>query len=331
MATIQTTPSTPAPFMGNPIVVTCRSDQAPDDAAFHRVMLKVEVSESGSSNKTTFELSQPVSGADPQTVDFDISSCFRAAADKYEFHPVAEDSTYPIFSAKVDARDVWVKDGQLCDPATAKQDSKTFAAVIGSYSDYERHTTATRTFTRKPTHGELVCNGDTIVYAALGSETNPSSKVLTITGQQGTAITQGDTTYYITDPKPGSTQFQFLNSRGCVESIRAWGSSTEKAVTTKTETSRSIFERFRTFSRTYLRTHPKPTEYQMSSGFVSYEWARWWAYEFCQAKQHWMLYEGQWIPCHIIINDSLTIIDRTQVGMCYVEFTVRPDMNGPLW
>lgn len=331
---VSTTPSGSV-FMGNPVVYKVSSAAIDSDkAAFHRVKMEVSVT-GGGIPETKYELSQPIAGKSSQVVEFDISSCFRATADLYQFAPITGGYSYPVFRATCVVKDIWVEDGLSRESAASRPES--FDTVIGRFSDYELRKgmhTLTATRSRKPASGELVFPGDNIVYA---TSTGVSASAAIVSVPETAAIYSsvsipgiGKATVVPKDPR--SRQFQFVNSRGCVESIRAFGLPSEKIVSEKKEHTISRFERINQFSRTMLRKFLRPADMTFSSGYVSYEWAQWWAYEFCMGQQHWMLTpDGTWLPVLVSINDNATIIDRSKVGLCYIEFTVKPDANGGLF
>lgn len=334
-------------YFGNPIVYKVNSAAiSGNDVAFHRVKMDVTVT-APDLVTTHYELSQPVGGSSSQRVEFDISSCMRAAANLYEFKPVSNPNrpvTYPEFTATCVVKDVWVQNGQAQETSPV---STSFSAYIGRFSDYELRggSALTASFTRKPAEGELVFPGDKIVYAhAVTSEDEQTHKQTqtvqsAIQNVSSTAAAYSSVAYNgssmratVVPVEANSCQFQFVNSRGCVESIRAFGRTSEQMVSSKKENIISRFEYINQFSRTMLRKTLQPSDLTFSSGFVSYQWAKWWAYEFCMGQQHWMLLpNGNWLPVLVSINDSTTIIDRNKVELCHIDFTVRPDGNGGLW
>jgi len=76
--------------------------------------------------------------------------------------------------------------------------------------------------------------------------------------------------------------------------------------------------------------------WQMSSGYVTREWAEWWAMEFLggKRKQWWMRYplydpNGRWVP--VIIQpskQSISIYDRSKQQLPHVDFTVTMALEG---
>lgn len=315
-------------FFGSPIVFKVSAGTRPRSSSFHRVILDVSVS--GPNGIVETPLSKPVP-QDGATVEFDISSCLIAAHESYVYTPVSTNVEFPAYRVILSAHDEWVTQGDaVAGPDTDVLSSQTF--VAGRYSDYERTTLSPlpTTHSRKPTAGELVFKGDHVIFST-SQGVSPRSSNLTVTAEPGRSISIGSRSAFVVPAERDSRQFQFVNSRGVIESIRAFGIADETMQTSHTESTYSVFERLTSLSRTYMRKQVKPSEFKLSSGFVSYEWARWWAYEFCAASQHWMLNDGHWIPVHISIADSTTIIDRTKTDLLHVDFTVTPDLNGAMW
>lgn len=322
MATITSTPE--SIFFGSPLTFSVQPGTAPSGAAFHRVMLDVIVS-----GRRFQPLSRP---ADGSIADFDISSCLKALHESYQYAPVKNNVNYPVYDVAVMAYDVWVKDG--VEVTGGESDSRSSLRFIaGHYTDYERISgdALSQTHTRKPLSGELVCPTDRIVYTVSEGLSPRSQTHNVLSTTKPGPIDIGNRHYFVVPQNKRSRQFQFVNSRGVVESIRAFALPAEKMNIKTSESTFSIFERLHTMSRTYMHKQLKPSVLQLSSGFVNYEWARWWAYEFCASSQFWMLEAGHWIPCHVKLSDSTTVIDRTKTDLLHVDFEVQPDLNGPLW
>lgn len=294
-----------------------------NNISFHRIKMNVNI------NGHEFELSQPVDD-NSDYVEFDISGCFRAMAELYELAPVVDSTSFPVFTTnKITVKDVWVEEGVARDGGHFTASDR--SAIMGAYSDYERlHNILTPTFSRKPASPEIVFSGDVVIIPD-GSALAPSSTAYKVPASASGSVSLNGRKFYAIPSVRNSYQFQFFNSRGCIESVRAFCIDAQKLKSEKNKITYSRFERFGSFSRTWQKKHVAPSEFTMTSGFVDYEWAQWWAYEFCTASRHWMFYEGTWLPCQISIDDSLTIIERTKVNMCSIQFTVSPDVNGALW
>lgn len=327
MASIHSYPDSSCIFMGNPIVYAVVPGKVPgENVSFHRVKMIVKFS------TYEYELSQPVD-KDTEIVEFDISNCFMSQAELFEFQPLTQSGvkrTFPVFTTtSITIKDVWVENG--LQQEGGQQSLTNHTAIMGAYSDYERlHTVLTPTYSRKPLSPELALADDLVVFPS-GEGLTPSSTAVNISFIADSEINLNGRSYYIVSNPVRSAQFQFVNSRGCLETIRAWNVEQEKMKSEKKTTVISKFERFNDFSRTHIAKHVQPAEFSCSSGFVDYEWARWWAYEFGASRQHWWLVDGSWIPCKVTVDDSLSVIDRSKVQMCSVQFTVSPDINGALW
>ena len=71
--------------------------------------------------------------------------------------------------------------------------------------------------------------------------------------------------------------------------------------------------------------------WNMSSGYVTSDWAEWWAMEFLggKRKRWWMLYKGSYVP--VIVEPakkSTTVYDRSKQNMPHVDFTVTLALEG---
>lgn len=325
MAKIISTPDSSCIFMRNPIVYEVTPAVVNTaDCAFHRVKMRLNIS------NYHFELSQPVD-KNIRTVEFDISSCFVTASNIFVYEPVTvSEVRYPLFTAKdIVVEDEWVENGVVRTGGAASAENR--SAIMGGYTDYERlGDFLTPTLSRKPASGELVCAGDNVVYGFMDGMIPCSRLTQILPGASGTVSVNGRSVYVVPYNRK-SVQFQFVNSRGCIETIRAWNVSSEKMNSSVTNVKLSRFERFGSFSRSYSRKQLKPSEFAMTSGFVNYEWARWWAYEFCMSESCWMLHDGCWIPCSVKVDESYSVIDRSKTELNHVDFTVTPDVNGAIW
>lgn len=325
MANLNSFPDTSCIFMGNPIVYEIEPlALSGSNIAFHRVKMIVTIL------GHEFELSQPVD-ENTNLVEFDISGCFTAISEMYDIAPVITRTDYPVFvTQKITVKDIWVEEGVSREGGHFTASNR--SAIMGAFSDFERlHDYVTPTFSRKPAYGELVFPGDKVVIPQSTDTLAPASVAHAIPSDAAGTVTIQGRKLYVVPEERNSLQFQFFNSRGCVESVRAFGIDVDKMKTEKSSSVVSRFERFGKFSRAYKKKHVSPSEFTASSGFVDLDWAQWWAYEFCASDRHWMLFDGIWIPCNIDIDESLTIIDRSKVNLCSVQFTVSPDLNGALW
>jgi hypothetical protein len=130
--------------------------------------------------------------------------------------------------------------------------------------------------------------------------------------------------------------FLFLNRRGAIETcsgqtLESMGINVK--VTQYSRASRPSFNPVRSLMA--IGTDGRRS-WQMSSGYVTREWAEWWALEFLggKRKQWWMRYpigdaNGTYVP--VIVEpakQSISIYDRSKQNMPHVDFTVTLALEG---
>lgn len=130
--------------------------------------------------------------------------------------------------------------------------------------------------------------------------------------------------------------FLFLNRRGAVESCSALvleSMGIDVNIQQYARIERPAFKPSRSLMA--IGTDGRRS-YQMSSGYVTREWAEWWAMEFLggKRKQWWMRYpigdpNGRYVPVVIQpAKNQIAIYDRTKQQMPVVEFTVTLALEG---
>lgn len=123
--------------------------------------------------------------------------------------------------------------------------------------------------------------------------------------------------------------FLFVNRRGAVETASA---QMEEALNISAEAKQYNRIERPTFkpSRSLLSIPSGGRRsWDMSSGYVSRDWAEWWAEEFLQAQRHWMLLNGMYVP--VIVEPakkSVSIYDRSKQQLAHVDFTVTLALEG---
>ena len=130
--------------------------------------------------------------------------------------------------------------------------------------------------------------------------------------------------------------FLFLNRRGAIETcsgqtLESMGINVK--VTQYSRTSRPSFNPVRSLMAI---GQDGRRSWQMSSGYVTREWAEWWALEFLggKRKQWWMRYpigdpNGTYVP--VIVEpakQNISIYDRSKQNMAHVDFTVTLALEG---
>lgn len=123
--------------------------------------------------------------------------------------------------------------------------------------------------------------------------------------------------------------FLFVNRRGAVETASAL---MKEALDISAEAKRYNRVERPTFkpSRSLLSIPSGGRRsWEMSSGYVSREWAEWWTEEFLHGQRHWMLLDKMYVP--VIVEPakkSVSIYDRSKQQLAHVDFTVTLALEG---
>lgn len=329
-----------SPLIGSPIVygVTAASLTNLDTVTFHRVKVKVTAGLQGGSCRDIV-MSSPVE--DGERIMIDISSALRAVADDYEYS-VVPPASYPYIGFSLEAWDEYMQNGEIHENVgVVKNDGG--RALMGGYSDLDRilsgGSKTTKSFTRKPQNSpEIVVEDEEYIYpqdmeCTIGNiKKGPTSVVQTIVVNDnnpvGVRMIGGREVFVSEKYNSDRYQFRFINSLGCMESIGVCSLASAKIKIDKDEYSCSIPETFGKFSRGYITKSNDYEEWAMSSGPLNKEWQQWFLHEFLMAKWVWILIADYWLPCHIVPEDTITGIDRTNSNLLSVSFSVRLDING---
>lgn len=348
-----------SPLIGNPIVYSVTAASISGEVSFHKVKLEVTASlllatddqPVNKEQKIVLTFSSPVSSG--ETINIDISSSLRAAADNYVFH-FTPPSAYPHISFSLKAWDEYMQNG-LEAQKTGEVTNSGGTAIFGSYSDLERlyatNSKQVTTLTRKPksTDGaeyEMVVEGDTLVipqdYAEkmnIGNiESGPTIKLfiasLTDDERPEGAIKEiGGRSFFVISKKMAKRmgelyQFRFINSLGVMETYSVCGKSTQQANISSEKYTIALSELFSTFSRGIYEKKNDYEKMKLSSGVLDSYWAAWFVHEFLMAKMAWIKIDDKWIPCHIVPEDTVTMVDNTKSDAISIDFTVEMDING---
>lgn len=330
-----------SPLCGSPIIYRVNADWVNTKCSFHRVKLAVRAAINGSPSRDII-LSSP---AEPgEQLLFDVSSALRSVAETYEYTPEPPDA-YPYLVYDVYAHDEWMLNGDVHeapDDITGWSISSTgHKALFGAYTDLERllrtsgNYTA-RHFTRKPkTTPEIIYEGHSIVVprsfdepiSEAGISTGPTSEVFTFYSEGFREI--GGRKVYVAKRRGEDTyMIRFVNSLGCLESVSVYSLRETDVNVTQTTYLRSVQERFSTFSRSAARKSDDYETWKLSSGPLDEAWQAWFIHEFLMAEQAWVWIGENWIPCHILSEETVAGYNRRKRGVCSVEFSLRLDING---
>ena len=304
-------------FIGNPILVHTNAQTVSNTATFHRVIATIAVS--GYGDSMSFEQSQTVSNGQTN-VTFDISSSLRAYAEKYEYKAVTGAVTFPTFKFSVSFRDEYMNGGRITSSAHSGDSYNDKSAILGAYTDLERlsvsdaNTAETAFVSLRPSSSMLITDG----------------KMNVVTSGRTSTLGGTSNNVYIVPDDGHSFYFQFVNTRGVIESACAFCYASEAIKGGSNTHVRSLRETFSQMSHRLNVKDPSYAAFSFSSGYVDPEWARWWAFEFAKAKQHWVYLHSQWIPCSVEVKDGASIISRSKNELLHIDFDCIPDINGPL-
>lgn len=266
----------------------------------------------------------PVESGDTEVV-CDISSAIRASLARYQY---PSDSvvpgntiTYPNCSFKLKAWEREMIDGEVVDGASTlypANDGVYLHAGLGGLSQYERwrnpDVNATIRFSTKPS-GEIY--GRDQVYCSSALQENGKVKTVVSVVESGVVDTRNRVT------------FLFVNSRGVFETISVlpYESLSYEVISSR----KSLSQPPSYAPKPIATTHKQVVGavWQMSSGYVSREWADWYASEFLMAKRYWMQFDGAWLPVTVEpTSDKVVVYDREDPSLMHVPFEVRAAVSG---
>lgn len=334
-------------FAGNPITLTI-TPSVVTKPSFHRVIVEVNFDD-GTGSYETNKLTIPVT-TEGRDVSLDISSAIRITLDSYEY--TATPSTYPVVSWYVKAYDEYMDSngkvhtnaGEVYYPQKpASGGSTNLRCIAGAFSDIERlksgATKAVTLLSCKPTAThEIAVVGESFVYpvsysaaqnlSSSSSLTAPSSAEEEIT-KEGVQSIQGHPVYALPSSESETrTTFRFINRFGCLESISAPKSYSQKLNVETTEYTKSIQETFNQFSRSAIRKQNDRESWLFQTGPLTEEWLQWYYHEFLMSKHMWLKVSDIWLPCTVAMEDEITIKDKTNQVMHSVSFTAKLGING---
>lgn len=310
--------------MGSPIVASVTVD-ARSNVTFHRVVLTVTVDGTGAAagDNGTFQFSSPVSGS---VLRFDISSAFRAVADK--FTPAASTLSYPSYGFNINTREEWMVDGQV-HTADGYPITQGGAVYIGNYTDLERIKGQTPArWSRKPTSSpQIAFTGKSLIVPGACSDggiwTDPAASAITVA--EGANATYN---YYGIATPPHGHEIRFRNSLGVHENIFVAGLPTKEVNITTEKYTIARQETLTQFSRGLAIKQNDYETWAFSSGPLDEAWASWYIHEFLTASWVWISIGGAWVPCHVLPEETTTLVNRADAKMIEVLFKLQLDIKG---
>ena len=279
------------------------------NVTFHRVRLKMTVGDGGGAiaqNDAEFEFSTPVSNG--EVTWFDISSAFRAFADAYSPTPTAY--VYPHLAANLNACDDYMIDGVSYEDMSPSETVRVTGKYLGALTDRERGAGITNQwseparYSRKPTSSpEIVYAGKTILRP-VATGTNP----------------------------PGvdaiGHEIRFINSLGVHENIFVAGLPTRSVNITTDQYTIARQETLTKFSRAIAVKYGDRETWTFSSGPLDEAWVSWYIHEFLMASWVWIDINNMWIPCHVLPEEQVTMVQHDKTDMLEVMLALKLDING---
>lgn len=342
-----------SPLIGSPIVYSVVADTLKGEVSFHNVKIEVTagIMPAADDRDVNKEYSVKIPFSTPansgETVEIDISSALRAAADNY-IYTFVPPSAYPVVIFSLRAWDEYLQNGE--EHKTTAITNPGGTAIIGTYSDRERMMAngnkVARFFSRKPSSDisdlpEVVYKGESIVVPSSYDEdktisnitAGQSSKVYDITFVEGVEsekrIIDGRQFYALNKKAPRHRyHFRFINSLGAMESFTAVSLPQEQTTYDYSAYSVSLQESFSKFSRRVTEVQNDHDKLPLTTSALDKPWATWVLHEFLITKHLWLLIDDSWIPCHVVLEDSVNGVDNQKKEGIFILFTVELDING---
>ena len=330
MATIPSGSIQQSRFIGTPIMVPVQAASPAGNVTFHRVRLKVTVGDGGGAiaqNDAEFEFSTPVSNG--EVVWFDISSAFRAFADAYSPTPTAY--VYPHLAANLNACDDYMIDGVSYEDMSPSATVQVTGKYLGALTDRERGAGISNQwseparYSRKPTSSpEIVYAGKTILRP-VSTGTNPPGVDAIVVSTEG--VDPAYDCYAISQP-PHGHEIRFINSLGVHENIFVAGLPTRVVNITTDQYTIARQETITKFSRAIAVKYGDRETWTFSSGPLDEEWVSWYIHEFLMASWVWIDINDMWIPCHVLPEEQVTLVQHDKTDMLEVILALKLDING---
>lgn len=310
------------------------------NVTFHRVRLKVTVGDGGGAiaqSDAEFEFSTPVSNG--EVAWFDISSAFRAFADAYSPTPTAY--VYPHLAANLTACDDYMIDGVSYEDESPSETVQVTGKYLGALTDRERGAgisnqwSEPERYSRKPSTSPEIC----FYHPNQQGESDGTSKHLLpgTTGVNAPSVSQvavpvgsgiaAANIYGIPYP-PHGHEIRFINSLGVHENIFVAGLPTRVVNITTDQYTIARQETLTKFSRAIAVKYGDRETWTFSSGPLDEAWVSWYIHEFLMASWVWIDINDMWIPCHVLPEEQVTLVQHDKTDMLEVMLALKLDING---
>lgn len=295
---------------------------------------------------------------------FDISMALQAIVEKYEYTPEPP-TRYPYIKFRIEAWDEWMVNGVVSTnqnvvgwPSLPTETNTFYAyAFMGAFNDLERMNTQVdgsgveylniTYLSRKPnTSPEIVFKNVPFIYPSAfaspgrsigdtdamvegtftpGAPSDGPKSLSNTPSSVGSATVGGHSIYVINKPANGY-EMRFVNGMGCLESICVTSHVKKEANIHTEKYTIARRETLKKFSRTLTVKNDDKEVWRFSSGSLDEAWALWYVHEFLKAQYIWIKFAAQWIPCHVMPEETETIIDEEKAQMMEVQFRIELDL-----
>ena len=313
-------------FAGSVVAVSVSVSSLPSGSSLHRVKMRV-VSSEGRYEGIDFSVTKG-------DYTIDISEALKAMMGDPSFDPnkmpiSGSELEENVLKYHIEAGLSYMRDGEIHDAFTDGDTSNEVVktgdvyAVRGALTDMEmmRYSNGILSggdmlLSHKPSKGELITHGTyKSLRSTLSNVENPLV-VLSISDVTAQHKTMSE-----------SRLFCFINTLGVPEMICA-----NCYPTLSYEHETKVYNRHvevsdvpKTSGNVYVSHNELFAKYEMSSGAVTADWARWWVTEFLKASAWWMYdeYSSMWLPVSVYPKQNEQMVyDRSKADTLHVDFIV---------
>lgn len=133
-----------------------------------------------------------------------------------------------------------------------------------------------------------------------------------------------DVYIHVVPQPPFARYFEFVNRLGAVESIYTYGRAKKKTSLKQERQIKLHHTSFNPTTRYVKRNLQEEQTWELSTGPVSREWAKWFSAEFFTTEQAWMYSEsaGDMVPIIIESEEAVTLCDESEAEVLDLQFKV---------
>ena len=171
---------------------------------------------------------------------------------------------------------------------------------------------------------DAMSDDPTPVFVSGAPTDGPKSFVYTPSAV-GSTIVGGHSIYVIDRPTNGY-ELRFVNGMGCLESLHVTSRAKKNANIENEEYVISRRETLKKFSRKLTVKNDDKEVWTLTSGPLDEAWASWYVHEFLKAQLVWIKIGTLWVQCHVIPEETESIIDPEAAQMLRVQFSIELDL-----